>query len=120
VRCEGCGSERITYERDALLMASVVRLDGETLILATAPKPARLDEVQICCFDCGRQQRAVDWDDERLEHAPISGMAIDAETALDRIAARVNEPGECQGADFVEFVCQLLPQAGRQVVDSDV
>jgi hypothetical protein len=39
---------------------------------------------------------------------------------LDMITAYINEPGECQGADFVGFVSQLLPQTGREVVDSDV
>ena len=46
------------------------------------------------------------------------GVSLDAEDALDRIAAYINEPGECQGADFVQFVSQLLPQTGRDVSDA--
>lgn len=119
MRCEHCGSERINYERDALLVATVLRVEGKTLILASAPVPARLADVQLCCFDCGREQDAMQWEDERPEHAPAVGMVVDAEDALDRIAARVNEPGECNGGDLVELVCQLLPRTGRAIKDCD-
>lgn len=39
---------------------------------------------------------------------------------MNAIAAYLNQPGECQGADFVEFVCQLVPRTGRELFDSDV
>jgi hypothetical protein len=118
--CERCGSERVNYERDATLIATALRVEGDTLILDSAPAAQGHEDVHLCCFDCGAKQHGVQWEDERPEHAPTTDMVIDAEDALDRIAAHVNEPGECQGADFVEFVSQLLPRTGRAVVDSDV
>ena len=54
----------------------------------------------------------------RPEQVPAEASVTDGEDALNLIAARVNEPGECQGADFVEVVSQLLPRTGREVVDS--
>jgi hypothetical protein len=119
MRCEHCGSERINYERDAFLVAAALRLEGATLVLGSEPSAQGLDDVRLCCLDCGQGQDSVKWDDERPEHDPAGAM-VDAEVALDCIAAYINEPGECQGADFVEFVSQLLPQTGREVVDSDV
>jgi hypothetical protein len=65
-------------------------------------------------------QSGVDWDDERAVGAPTASAEVPDERALNLIAGEVNQPGECQGADFVEFVSQLLPRTGRAVVDSDV
>lgn len=120
MRCESCGSEDLSYERDALLVATPLRLEGEVLVLDMAPRPAPLDDVQVCCRKCGQEQREVQWEEWRPEQAPSGVVVIEAEDALDMIVARINEPGECQGADFVEFVSQLLAQTGRPVVDSDV
>ena len=119
MRCERCGSEQIDYERDALLVATALRVDEEALILESPPVAQGFDDVQLCCVDCGWRQRDVQWESERTESASLDPEAIDAEAALDRIAAFINEPGECQGGDFVEFVSQLLPRTGRQVIDDD-
>jgi hypothetical protein len=120
VRCEHCGSEDLSYERDALLVATPLRVVDEVLVLDTAPRPAPLDEVQLCCRSCGREQDGVRWEEWRPEQVPADASVIEAEDAMDLIAAYVNERSEVQGADFVEFVCQLLPRTGREVVDSDV
>ncbi|HEX7244111.1 MAG TPA: hypothetical protein VF245_00925 [Solirubrobacterales bacterium] len=56
----------------------------------------------------------------RPAQTPEGSPVVTAEDALDQIAARINEPGETQGPDFLEFVSQLLPRTGREVVDSDV
>jgi hypothetical protein len=120
MRCEHCGSEDLSYERDALLVATPLRLEGEVLVLDMAPRPTPLDNVQVCCRKCGREHRGVRWKEWRPEQAPADAVVVEAEAALDMIAARVNEAGECQGADFVEFVSQLLPQTGRRMVDSEV
>ncbi len=120
MRCEHCGSEDLSYERDALLVATPLRLEGEVLVLDMAPRPAPLDDVQVCCRKCGREQRGVQWEEWRPEQAPSQAVVVEAEDALDMIVGYINEPGECQGADFVEFVSQLLPRTGREIVDSDV
>jgi hypothetical protein len=59
------------------------------------------------------------WEDERPRRAPVVDTMIEAEDALDRIASWVNEPGDCNGGDLVEFVSQILPRAGRPVIDWD-
>lgn len=113
--CERCGSERVNYERDATLIATALRVEGNTLILDSDPVAERHDDIHLCCFDCGQEQHGVEWEEERPEHAPAEGMVLDAEDALDRIAARLNEPGECNGGDLVELVSELLPRTGRPV-----
>jgi len=120
MRCEHCGSEDLSYERDALLVATPLRVDNDVLILDTAPRPAPLDDVQVCCRKCGQEQCEIQWEEWRPEQAPAESVVVEAEDALDMIVGYINEPGECQGADFVEFVCQLLPRTGREVVDDDV
>lgn len=120
MRCEHCGSEDLSYERDALLVATPLRVEGSSLVLDTAPRPAPLDDVVICCGGCGREQDGVRWGEWRPDHLPAGVGVVEGEDALDLIAAYVNEPGEVQGADFVEFVCQLLPQTGREVLDDGV
>ncbi len=120
VRCEHCRSEDLVYERDALLVATPLRLEDEVLVLDRSPQPAALDEVQIICRSCCRMQVRVRWEDWRPEQLPDGESVIDDGDAMDAIAAHVNQPGECQGADFVEFVCRLLPRTGREVLDCDV
>jgi hypothetical protein len=120
VRCEHCGSDDLSYERDALLVATPLRLEGEVLVLDTAPRPAPLDDVQLCCRSCGQEQRETQWEEWRPEQAPADAAVIEAEDALDMITAYINEPGECQGADFVEFVSRLLPRTGREIIDSEM
>lgn len=120
MRCEHCGSEDLSYERDALLVATPVRVEDETLFLDTAPHLAALDEVQISCRSCGREQEGVSWEDWRPEQIQAGESAINDGDAMDAIAAYINQPGECQGADFVEFVCQVVPRTGREILDLDV
>ncbi len=119
VRCEHCGSEDLSYEHDALLVATPLRLDDEVLVLDTAPRPAPLDHVQVCCQKCGRQQ-GLQWREWHPEQTPTRSVVVEADDALDMIVGYLNEPGECEGADFIAFVCQLLPRTGREVVDSNV
>ncbi|MBS1861880.1 MAG: hypothetical protein JSS68_09225 [Actinobacteria bacterium] len=120
MRCEHCGSEDLAYERDALVLAKPLRVEDEVLILDGSPVTAVLDEVQITCRGCGEEQTGLRWDDWRIEHLPAGESAVDGEEAMDAIAAYINQPGECQGADFVEFVCQLVPRTGREILDFDV
>ncbi len=119
MQCERCGSERVNYERDATLIARALGVEGNTLILDSDPVPESHDDVHLCCFDCGQQQRGMDWEEERPQHAPADGIVMHADEALDKIAAKVNEPGECNGGDLVEVVSQLLPHTGRAVEDSE-
>ena len=118
MQCEHCGSEDLSYERDALLVATPLRIDGEVLVLDSAPRPDLLDEVRVSCRQCGEEQSQLRWDDWRPEHAPPEQHVVEAEEALDLIVRYINEPGECQGADFLEFVSQLLPRTGREIIDS--
>lgn len=120
MQCEHCGSEDLSYERDALLVATPLRLHGEVLVLDMAPRPAPLDDVQVCCRKCGQEQREVHWEEWRPDQTPAKSVVVEAEDALDMIAGYINEPGECQGADFVELVSRLLPRTGREIIDSDV
>jgi hypothetical protein len=120
VRCEHCGSEDLSYERDALLIATPLRLEGRSLVLDTAPRPAPLDDVVLSCRNCGREQHGVRWEEWRPDRLPADASVVEGEDALDLIAAYVNERIEVQGADFVEFVCQMLERTGREVLDNGV
>ncbi|HWC48504.1 MAG TPA: hypothetical protein VG448_06460 [Solirubrobacterales bacterium] len=118
MRCEHCGSEELVYERDALLVATALRIEDQVLVLEGSPQVAVLDEVSISCRSCGSQQVEVDWEEWRPEQLPAGESVIDDKEALDAIAAHINQPGECQ-ADFVDFVCKLLPRTGRGILDGD-
>jgi hypothetical protein len=120
MRCEHCGSEDLAYERDALLVATPLRVEDEVLVVERSPHIAVLDKVSITCRSCGREQSGVRWEDWRPEQLPAGENVIDDEDAMDAIASYINQPGECQGADFVEFVCQLVPRTGREILDCDV
>lgn len=120
MRCEHCSSEDLSYERDALLIATPLRLEGGVLVLDTAPRPTPLDDVVISCRSCGREQDGVRWEEWRPDQLPAEVSVVEGEDALDLIAAYINRPGECQGADFVEFVSQLLPRTGREIIDSGI
>lgn len=119
MRCEHCGAEGLSYQRDALLVAAALRLEDEVLVLGAAPRPEPLDRMALICLSCGREQDGVRWRDCRPEQLPAGKELLEGEDALDLIASYVNEAGEVQGADFVEFVSQLLPRTGREVVDDD-
>lgn len=120
MRCEECGSADLSYEGDALLVATPLRLESGVLVLDAAPRPVPLDDVQICCRDCGQEQDDIEWAEWRPAVTPAGAVVVEADEALDLIAAQINEPGETQGGDFVEFVSQLLPLTGREIVDSDL
>lgn len=51
-------------------------------------------------------------------NALAAGRAADS-TRLDRIAGRINVPGEVQGADFLEFVIGELLASGRTIDDDE-
>lgn len=118
MQCEHCGSEDLSYERGALLVASPLRLDGAVLVLDMAPRPDALGEAQVICRRCGREQRQLRWEDWRPEHTPREASVIEAEDALDLIARYINRPGETSEADFLDYVAGLLQQTGQEVIDS--
>ena len=62
--CPNCGSEKISYERDALLVAEVLGLRDGVLRLAAEPQPAALDDVQLACSSCGCELD-LEWVDAR-------------------------------------------------------
>lgn len=119
MRCKSCGSERIRYQRDALLVSEVRWVRDKTLVLDRAPAPHGLDEVQLYCADCGQEQDGVDWDDARPQHLPFGAVQLNADEALDLIVGFINEPGEVQGADFLEFTSKTVVRTGREIVDDD-
>ena len=118
MKCEHCGSEDLSYERDAILVATPLRLNGEILVLDSAPRPEGLDEVQVSCRRCGEAQRQLQWEDWWPEHSPLEKSVVDADVALDMIVSYINKPGETQGADFLDYVSKLLQRTGREVTDS--
>jgi hypothetical protein len=119
MRCEGCGSVDLDYERDALLIATVVAAEGSVLKLDAAPRPAPLDGVLIACRTCGREQKWGGWEGWRPLHCPSGEEPLEADEVLDMVAGYINPRSEVQGADFLEFVSRLLVRSGREVVDGD-
>lgn len=109
MRCEHCGSEDLAYERAALLVATPLRVEDEVLILGSSPHTAALDQVRIACRSCGRKQEGVRWEDWRPEQLPASKSVIDDEAAMNAIAAYINQPGECQGADSSNLSARCCP-----------
>jgi hypothetical protein len=63
--CPNCGSQKINYERDALLVAEALTVRGGVLALAREPEPVALDDVHLACSACGAELAAVEWSEER-------------------------------------------------------
>lgn len=59
---------------------------------------------------CGEEQLPVRWDDERPADLPEDAQPVDADTALDGIAATVRMEG-----DVVAVVKELVPRTGRLI-----
>lgn len=57
------------------------------------------------------------WSEERPRHRPHGQRPLPDSEALDTLAAKLNEPGECNGGDLVELVSTLLLRTGRRVED---
>ena len=117
LRCPECGSQSIACEREAILVASVAELRDGALILTGPLTPQPLDDVQLICTECAAELAGVEWSEERPRAVPRDEQPLTDDEALDALAVRVNEPGECNGGDLVELVSQLLPRTGREVVD---
>jgi hypothetical protein len=114
IKCPDCGSRDLQYERDSALIATVVgiRREGtrEILILDQQPQPEWLDNVQVFCRACGREQLPIRWDDEYPADLPEDAQPVDADTALDGIAATARMEG-----DVVAAVQELVPRTGRLI-----
>lgn len=50
-------------------------------------------------------------------HLPEGRQPLPDAEALDALAAKLNEPGECNGGDLVELAASLLLRTGRRVED---
>ena len=70
LRCRRCGSERINYERDAMLVAGVVELRDDLLVLDGPAGAQALDDVHLVCAECGEQLDGVEWSEEREGGSP--------------------------------------------------
>jgi hypothetical protein len=115
--CLACGSERIAYERDAVLIAEVVALRDDVLFLAGPTAPQPLDDVHLVCADCDTELQDVSWTEERHRCVPIGCQPLADFEALDMLAAKLNEPGDWSGADVCELAATLLLRTGRWVED---
>lgn len=117
VRCEACGGTRF-QQTDYLP-------EGFPATLTRGPDGRLIVEVE-------EEGGEIYWDGRysgRIECAecchPVSGLADYSPTnptedagELDNLAAFVNRPGEVNGGDLVEFVCELLVRSGREVLDN--
>jgi hypothetical protein len=63
--CPDCGSQKINYERDALLVAEALTVCGGVLALARESEAVALDDVHLACSACGAELAAVEWAEER-------------------------------------------------------
>ncbi len=116
LRCPGCDSRRINYERDAVLLAEAVTLKDGVLILAGPPAAEWLDDVRLVCVECG-EEVAAEWAEERPRHVPNGQRPLHDGEALDALAAKLSEPGAWNGADVCELAAALLAQTGRKIED---
>lgn len=115
LRCRRCGSERINYERDAMLLAGVVELRDGILLLDGPAGAEAMDDVHLVCAECGERLDGVEWSEERAEQAPHSPDLLSDAEALDALAAKLNEPGAWSGGDVCELAAALLVQTGRAI-----
>jgi hypothetical protein len=73
------------------------------------------DGPRMQCGNCGagfcREEALVAVAEARAERAVAVAEALDA------LAARLNEPGECSGGDLVELASELLSRTGRPVAE---
>ena len=115
LHCSGCGSERINYERDAMLVAGVVELRDGVLILDGPTATEALDDVHLACAECGERLADIEWSEERSEHVSPTQPLLSDEEALDALAAKLREPGAWSGADVCELAAELLARTGREI-----
>jgi DNA-directed RNA polymerase subunit RPC12/RpoP len=115
LRCRRCGSGRINYERDAMLVAGVVELRDDILVLHGPAGAQAMDDVHLVCAECGEQLDGVEWNEEREEGAPGDGDHLSDADALDALAAKLNEPGQWNGGDVCELAAELLVRTGRAI-----
>lgn len=113
IKCPACGSTDLQYDRDSSLTATVVWLKREgsraILVLEHQPQPEWLDAVRVLCHGCGKEV-PVCWDDEHPANLPEGKAPLDADMALDRIAASARE-----GGDVLAVVQELVPRTGRLI-----
>jgi uncharacterized C2H2 Zn-finger protein len=117
LHCPDCGSQTISCERDAILVAEVLELRDGILTLAGPPTPQPLDDAHLACAVCGAAVEGVEWVKERPRHLPYGRRPLPDSEALDMLAAKLNEPGDWNGADVCELTATLLLQTGRRVED---
>ena len=115
LRCRGCGSQRINYERDAMLVATALELRDGVLVLDGPAGVEAMDDVYLICVECGEKLDGVEWTDERPQHAPHKQDLLSDEAALDALAAKLREPGGWSGADVCELAAELLGRTGREI-----
>lgn len=115
LRCRRCGSGRINYERDAMLVAGVVELRDGILVLDGPAGAQAMDDVHLVCAECGEGLEGVEWDEEREGRMPGEGDLLSDADALDALAAKLNEPGPWSGADVCELTAELLARTGREI-----
>ena len=116
LRCPRCGSDQVDYERDSMLVAEAVELRDGVLVLADPPTQEWLDGVRLVCVKCG-EEVAAEWTDERPQHVPDGQRPLHDGEALDELAAKLNEPGDWNGADVCELAAALLARTGRKIED---
>jgi ribosomal protein L37E len=115
LRCRRCGSGRINYERDAMLVAGVVELRDDLLVLDGPAGAQAFDDVHLVCAECGERLDGVEWDEEREEGTPGGGDHLSDTEALDALAIKLNEPGQWNGGDVCEMAAELLGRTGRAI-----
>ncbi len=115
LRCRRCGSGRINYERDAMLVATALELRDGVLVLDGPAGAEAMDDVHLVCVECGERLDGVEWSEEREEGTPGDGDHLSDPEALDALAAKLNEPGQWNGGDVCEFAAGLLTRTGREI-----
>jgi hypothetical protein len=100
-----------------MLLAEVLELRDAVLVLAEPPVPQPFDDVHLLCAECATELAGIEWSEERLQRLPHGQRPLPDSEALDALAARLNEAGECNGGDLVELVSTLLSRTGRRVED---
>ncbi len=98
-------------------MARVAELREGVLILAGPTVPQPLDDVCLVCAECATELPGAQWSVERSQEVPDGSEPMSDADALEALAAELNEPGECNGADLGEMAGRLLSRTGRRIPD---
>jgi len=115
LHCPECGSREIACEREAILVARVAGLRDGVLLLEGPVVPQPLDGVYLVCAECAAELPGAEWSAERALHVPCGEQPMTDADALDALAAKLNEPGDWNGADVCEHAADLLRRTGRAI-----